>query len=468
MLSQKDMQYLLGRAQEMVLVFQVDGTISYANQSAIDLLELRNSSDKCNITDIFPQEFPNGQDVLVGNAVFDMDKVATNAYRRNRTCFAVDARFVRCEEDKYCCMAVDTAEKDYLLKKNEQVIKEAEEALKIKSEFMANVTHELRTPVNGILGNTRALMDIEDDRGKKRILDIIAHGCDDMNAIINNILDFSKLDAGKFTLEKREFVFRDMIDYVTENHKNKINEKGLEFAVTVSPDIPQRLVGDELRIVQVLNNLLSNATKFTTVGKIGLQVVLTSCRSNRVELFFLVVDTGIGIDKDGLEKLFHSFSQVDASISRRFGGTGLGLNISKQLVELMDGSIHVESEPNRGSVFSFHIWLDVPADETNSMNFVKELKNDTSLMKPTEIIEQVWEYGTKENLEEIERKMSRLILAVEMGNWEKAEMFSDALRKLTDKAPQNVKSNALRLKMAVQKEDYEKTTESYATLEQLI
>jgi two-component sensor histidine kinase len=288
-----------------------------------------------------------------------------------------------------------------------------------------------------------------------------------MNSIINNILDFSKLEAGKFTLEPREFNFRNMIDYVKSNHRKKISDKGLEFIVSVSPDIPEILVGDELRIEQILNNLLSNACKFTTVGRIVLEVVMTSRVEGQIELFFLVIDTGIGIDKAGMDKLFQSFSQVDASISRRFGGTGLGLNITKQLVELMNGNIHVESEPQKGSTFSFHIWLQVPEREMKDVPMQFQAPNIPARDDAWDYEkEQIFIYGTKENAAEIERKMSRLILAVEMENWEKAEQFMEALRRLTGEAPKEIKNAVLRLKMAVQRGDYDKTVSTYDALKE--
>ncbi|MDD6505525.1 MAG: ATP-binding protein, partial [Lachnospiraceae bacterium] len=334
--------------------------------------------------------------------------------------------------------------------------------------FIANVTHELRTPVNGILGNTKVLVEIEEDREKKKLLSLIERGCADMNSIINNILDFSKLDAGKFTLEIREFNFRELIEYVQSMHKNKIYEKGLDFIVNVSPDIPEILVGDELRIVQILNNLLSNATKFTSVGRIVLEVVRTAQMNGRMELFFMVTDTGIGIDKAGQDKLFKSFSQVDASISRRFGGTGLGLNISKQLVELMGGNIQVESEPGRGSMFSFHIWVDLPGEHAQEMMDSESVSTANFSSFRSEDADRVWMFGTKENEDEIHKKMSKLILSVEMDNWEKAEMFMDTVRKLIESGPEDVRKAGLRLKMAVQKGDYDKTVKAFDTLKELL
>ena len=294
-------------------------------------------------------------------------------------------------------------------------------------------------------------------------------GCNDMNALINNILDFSKLEAGKFTLEMREFDFRKMIDYVKSNHMYKITEKGLEFFVTISPEVPTHVIGDELRIVQVLNNLISNATKFTSVGKVAIEVVKTAQILNRAELFFLVTDTGIGISKENQDKLFKSFSQVDASISRKYGGTGLGLNISKQLVELMGGSIDVQSEVNQGTMFSFSVWVEIPEAEASvSMETVDRDAFLSDAMQRQEEGSHLVEFGSDSNEEELEKNISKLILCVDMDNWEKAETFMTAIKQLTDSAPQEIRSKVLRLKMAVQKADYDKTITAYEELKQVL
>ena len=260
-----------------------------------------------------------------------------------------------------------------------------------------------------------------------------------------------------------------MLDYVKSNHMYKITEKGLEFFVTISPEVPTRVIGDELRIVQILNNLLSNATKFTAVGKIAVEVVKTAQILNKAELFFLVTDTGIGISKENQDKLFKSFSQVDASISRKYGGTGLGLNISKQLVELMDGNIDVQSEEKQGTMFSFSIWVELPKEESDAATVTVDREAFlSSAMQRKEEGAQLVEYGSDVNKEELEKNMSKLVLCVEMDNWEKAETFMTAIKQLTDKAPQEIRSKALRLKMAVQKADYDKTIAAYEELQAML
>lgn len=462
---------------EMIFIFDDKGKISYANESARQKLEFGEAFNDRSIADVFPGAFKLSSDGFETDYPFGNELQNLVAYRRNMTCFPVEVRIVPCDDrpETYICMANDILEKEYLNREIDQVRQEAKQAMKVKSEFVANVTHELRTPVNGILGNVQGLLDEEMDERIEKSLRLIERCCGDMNKIINNILDFSKLEAGKFNLEIRKFNFRNMLDYVKGNHINKITEKGLEFFMTISPQIPEYIIGDELRIVQVLNNLLSNAQKFTALGKITVEVLKTAQVNDRIELFFIVKDSGIGIDEADRDKLFQSFSQVDASISRRYGGTGLGLNICKQLVELMGGMIEVESEKNRGSTFSFSIWVEACEEETapagsgdTEMSLFAATPLTVSAEGDKEKEEDIRVYGTKENHEALEKNLSKLILCVEMENWEKAEMFMETVRQLTEEAPREVKRVVLRLKMAIQKENYDKITAEFEELNQLL
>lgn len=490
-------QFAIDNALEIILIFDGCGRIVYANQAAKRQLEYNEELCGSLITDIFPGVFHMEEGLLVLEC--RMAEVLQNmmAYRRNRTCFPVRMKLLLYENPEggcrefadarghhmYICTASDASTENFLEKKASQADHEVEQALKVKSEFVANVTHELRTPVNGILGNTLELIGLETESNKLKLLGLVERGCRDMNAIINNILDFSKLEAGKFVLEPRKFHFRNMIEYVKSNHSNRITEKGLDFTIKVSPEIPECIIGDELRIVQVLNNLISNAYKFTSVGRIHVEVVMTARNGNRGELFFMVMDSGIGISKNDQDKLFKSFSQVDASISRKYGGTGLGLNICKQLVELMQGDIHVDSDVGRGSVFSFHVWVEIPeedcmddsqkccgegAAENEGHGEEQALLHKLQSLTENSVSENVWKYGEPENREELEKKMSKLILSLEMENWEKAEMFVETIKQLVEDAPREVKSAALRLKMAVQRGDYEKASAAFETLQNLI
>ncbi len=472
--QEKNSIFPMDDALEMILMFDSVGMISYANTAAKQKLEYEDDlSGRC-ICDVFPNVFEAAADNFSTELCNWQKPRKVAVYRKNKTCFPVEARLTEngLVPGTYICMAIDILEKEYLGKEIEQVRNEAQQAMKVKSEFVANVTHELRTPVNGVKGNVQALLEEVSDSKTRKSLQLIERCCDDMNRIINNILDFSKLEAGKFVLELHRFHFRNMLDYVRNNHINKLTEKGLGFFVTVSPQIPEYVVGDELRIVQILNNLLSNAQKFTAVGKISVEAVRTARINDKIELFFMVKDTGIGIDAADRDKLFQSFSQVDASISRKYGGTGLGLNICKQLVELMGGKIEVESERNRGSTFSFSIWVGIPDGEEElpdqpglEMPLFTERIKDASKEIP---LEEIRKYGTSENLKILNNNLSKLILCVEMENWEKAEMFMETIRQMTEGAPRDVSRVILRLKMAIQKENYDKITTEYAELSRIL
>lgn len=454
---------LLENAIEMIIIQDKNGIILYSNSGCNEELGYEQGLVNHRVVDVIPEELE-----LENGYVME-----TMVYRKNRTCFSATVKVVKLDEygDKYGLMLNNESYKNSLEKTIEKVKQEAEASAKVKNEFVANVTHELRTPVNGILGNTNILLETENDSEKLHMLRTIETGCKTMNNLINNILDFSKLEAGKFTLEQRKFEFRSMIDYVRSTHMPKITEKGLKFFVTVSPEIPEYVIGDELRIGQVLNNLLSNACKFTHVGKVSLEVLKTAQNGNRVELFFMVIDTGIGIAKADIDKLFKSFSQVDASVSRKYGGTGLGLNISSQLVELMGGNISVDSEVNKGTMFSFSIWVELPEEEVEeSMSHVDTYvaKSLSDTLKEDSESSNMLAFGTKENMEELKKQLSKIVLCIEMENWEKAESFTDSIKHLTVEAPKEMRTATLKLKMAVQKSDYDKAIAAYDAVMELL
>ena len=465
-------------ALEMIFEFDESGRIFYANAEAEKKLEYTGGLCGRSVVEIFPGEFKSEENTFTTQYTFDEKPRQLVAYRGNFTCFPVEAKILKsgCRPERYVCMAYDMLEKEYLKREVAQVRQEAEIALKVKSEFVANVTHELRTPVNGVLGNVKELLCEDVDSRTVKSLRMIERCCVDMNKIIDNILDFSKLEAGKFTLEPRRFHVREMLDHVKTTHSAKITEKGLEFFMTVSPNVPEYVIGDELRIKQILNNLLSNALKFTSVGKVKLEVLKTAQMGGRTELFFIVIDSGIGIDDADKDKLFQSFSQVDASISRRYGGTGLGLNISKQLVELMGGNIGVESQRGKGSTFSFSIWVDsceeekITGQQTDALypSGYRAVEQAVSEQEAHAEGDAVKRYGTQENREALKKALSKLILCVEMENWEKAEMFMDTIRQLAEGAPHDVGRVILRLKMAVQKESYEKITAGFEELKNFL
>ncbi|WP_318491720.1 two-component sensor histidine kinase BarA [Photobacterium leiognathi] len=244
--------------------------------------------------------------------------------------------------------------------------KRAQEAARVKSEFLANMSHELRTPLNGVIGFTRQMLKTKLNTSQKDYLLTIENSANNLLTIINDILDFSKLEAGKLLLENIPFDFTDSLDEVMRLLAPSAHEKGLELTLKIDNRIPPGLIGDPLRIQQVVTNLIGNAVKFTEHGNIDVSVELKSDIDNNIELQFMVRDTGIGISERQQAQLFQAFSQADASISRRYGGTGLGLVITQKLVSQMGGEVSLTSRLHQGSTFWFTIKMnktDLPVSQ---------------------------------------------------------------------------------------------------------
>ncbi len=274
------------------------------------------------------------------------------------------------------------------------------EANKAKSEFLANMSHEIRTPMNGIIGAAELLNDTKLTKEQRNIVSIISKSGDNLLNLINDILDFSKIEAGKMKIESLPFNFISTIDYVVKQMKIKSDSKEIELNVNIDENISQILIGDEIRIVQILFNLIGNAIKFTSKGFVNLDIKLERNYKNKQLLKFAVSDSGIGIPKNKLEKIFYSFTQADGSTTRKYGGTGLGTSISKMLTELMGGKIWVKSpnpkvkgKENPGTIFYFTLPLkigqytefkkeefknikSVVVEATNNIDNIKQILND--------------------------------------------------------------------------------------------
>ena len=227
----------------------------------------------------------------------------------------------------------------------------AEEASAAKSEFLANMSHEIRTPLNGILGGTELALRLAESDEQKALLSTVVTSGNHLLTVINDVLDFSKLDAGQLGLENQSFSLADVVSDVTRLFAASAAEKGVELVVDTAPDLPAAVIGDGQRVGQILTNLLSNALKFTAEGEVVVRVEVETLDSSRVTVCLAVADTGVGIPRDKQKQIFDPFRQADGSTTRKWGGTGLGLSICRQFALLMGGSIGVTSEPGAGSEF---------------------------------------------------------------------------------------------------------------------
>ncbi|MGZ5788295.1 MAG: response regulator [Burkholderiaceae bacterium] len=314
------------------------------------------------VADMFVHANKKSEFFILMNASGKVEDFELEAYRKDKTIINLSINSHVVHDEKKNAVYFEGMIEDISEKRRAQEFKIAKEvaeaATKSKSEFLANMSHEIRTPMNAIIGMAHLALRTELSKKQRDYVEKIHGAGISLLGIINDILDFSKIEAGKLDMEKVDFDLDNVLTNVATVTSGKANEKELEFMFQVPPSVPRNLIGDPLRLGQVLINLVNNAVKFTESGEIHVacrQLEVTD--DGRIQLEFIVRDTGIGMTAEQAAKLFRAFSQADESTTRRYGGTGLGLSISKGMVELMGGTIGLKSEVNRGTTMQFTAWF---------------------------------------------------------------------------------------------------------------
>lgn len=268
----------------------------------------------------------------------------------------------------------------------EETTTELEKSTKAKSEFLATMSHEIRTPMNAILGMTHLLKQDNPRKDQLEPINILDFSGKTLLSLIDDVLDFSKIEAGKIEFEKVEFDLNNLINVILESFRSTAKNKDIDLKVEVAEQVPGRLIGDPARLTQILNNLFSNALKFTEEGEVKLEVRVLQHEHEQASIQFAISDTGIGIDEKRINTIFDSFTQASQNTKRLFGGTGLGLTISKQLTELQGGTISVESEEGVGSTFTVELGFGVAQQPEVSTNGSQGKIEGSSLLKGVKIL----------------------------------------------------------------------------------
>ncbi len=364
--SEEKFRMISDSAQDAIIMIDNDGNISYWNKAAEKIFGYteKEAMGKYLHRFIAPESYyessargfkifrKSGQGDAIGKTL------ELAAVGKNDVEFPVEISFSSIKiKGEWNAMGIlrDITERKKMRNELLKFIEKADSASKAKGEFLAGMSHEIRTPMNAIIGMAELISDTTLNEEQKEYLEIMKVSSNNLLGIINDILDISKIEAGELELEQKEFNLPELVETTGISLAVKANEKRLELLCHITPDIPEYIIGDSVRVRQILVNLTGNAIKFTEKGEIVISLRIEERKDNEALIHFWVSDTGVGIPQERQDKIFDSFTQADGSTTRKYGGTGLGLSISKQLAEKMGGRIWVESEPGKGSVFHFTI-----------------------------------------------------------------------------------------------------------------
>jgi PAS domain S-box-containing protein len=365
------------KVRDIIHFIDTEGNIIDVNQSGLSSYGYTYEEFlKLNIRDL------RAEGIITQDFIEKLDKGSTFYetvhYRKDRSTFPVEISTKGADiGGKRVIVSIirDITERKVVESSLKSAKESAEIANKAKSEFLANMSHEIRTPINGIVGMVDLTLATELSNEQRENLMIVKSCTNSLVKVINDILDFSKLEARKLVIENINFNIKSLIEETIKVHSPSAIKKGIELNYTFASTIPQYVIGDPSRLQQILNNLISNAVKFTEIGEVWIKIKEIKNHDNELEIQFTVEDTGIGISEDNIVMLFKSFSQLDGSITRRFGGTGLGLAISKQLSEIMGGRLWVESKTAIGSKFYLTLKFTIGAKIETQPTKILRLKN---------------------------------------------------------------------------------------------
>jgi|GEM_PF-1063870 len=477
---------LVNVSQGIILGFDVTMHIVFASREARDVFGSKDALIGVSYTRIFPKLVE--KNITIKELVMAGDNGArTSAYRMNGTCFDVEVytrkfsdpdyalengylslkdqsdeeSLFRLNGIAYMMRIVDVEDYASLNKMIETATLENEELKANNYEFVAKLTHELRTPVNGIKGQITSMKDdtnlTEDQKNKLRMS---YKSCENMSGIINDILDFSKIGSEGFTLEYGKFSIREVVGRVIAMSEKMIGAKDLKIYYGVNEDVPDELYGDERRFEQILNNFISNAVKYTDDGFARLDVTLVEKNNRDVLLKVTVTDTGIGIAKEDVVRIFDSYYRVSSAVAKK-EGTGLGLAITKNLVEKMDGKVHVDSEIGKGSVFSATVRLRLDEEQKEEKEEVANNKRDMKLASVPREMLNIPPWGSVKSRNKLKGYMDKLLMCIELGSWEFAENFATKIKNYSYEAPKELQKPVFDMLMAVRRGNYDQAIEKY-------